>query len=174
MLYGVVPIRLITHVLGWADNNQACGNGLVSPAYMEKQSPISLVIVDDHAMIRQTWKMLLERDPRINVVAECTSGEEAIATAGTLLPDVMLMDINMQPINGFEATRTIVQQHPQIKIIGVSINNQPSYARNMIDMGAKGYVTKNSSREEMITAILEVYNGNAYICKEIRQKMNGQ
>ena len=138
---------------------------------MEQQTPIALIIVDDHAMIRQTWKMLLEKDPRINVVAECASGEEAIAMAALLQPDVLLMDINMQPINGFEATRTILQKNPQIKIIGVSINNQPSYARNMLDLGAKGYVTKNSSREEMIFAIFEVCNGKEYICKEIQQKM---
>lgn len=116
--------------------------------------------------------MLLEKDPRIKVVAECASGEEAITMAGALLPDVMLMDINMQPINGFEATRAILQNNPQIKVIGVSINNQPSYARNMMELGARGYVTKNSSREEMLFAILEVYNGKEYICKEIQQKMD--
>lgn len=139
---------------------------------MEKQLPISLILVDDHAMIRQTWKMLLEKDSRIKVVAECASGEEAIAMAGSLQPDVMLMDINMQPINGFEATRTILLNNPQIKIIGVSINNQPSYARNMLELGAKGYVTKSSSREEMIFAIFEVCAGKEYICKEIIQKLD--
>jgi len=138
---------------------------------MEKENAISLILVDDHAMIRQTWKMLLERDSRINIVAECSSGSEAITMAEKLQPDVMLMDINMAPINGFEATRTIVQKDPSIKIIGVSINNQPSYARNMVDIGAKGYVTKNSSREEMLQAIIEVYNGGIYMCKEITQKM---
>ena len=142
------------------------------PAYMERETPISLILVDDHTMIRQTWRMLLERDQRMVVVAECSSGEEAIRMAGELQPDVMLMDINMAPINGFEATRAILQRHPQIHIIGISINNLPSYARNMLDIGAKGFVTKNSSREEMIFAIMEVSQGRTYVCKEIEQKMD--
>ena len=142
---------------------------------MERETPITLILVDDHAMIRQTWKMLLERDRRITVVAECSSGEEAIRMADELRPDVMLMDINMAPINGFEATKAILQKNPQVHIIGISINNQPSYARNMLDIGAKGFVTKNSSREEMIHAITEVYEGRTYVCKEIEQKMdNGE
>lgn len=132
---------------------------------------IRLVIVDDHDLMRETWKMILERNHRIKVVAECASGEEAIACAATEVPDVMLMDINMSPVNGFEATRKIAKAHPGIKIIGLSINNQPSYARNMIQLGAKGYVTKNSSSEELVEAIFTVVNGGVYICKEISDKM---
>jgi len=133
---------------------------------------IRLVIVDDHQMVRETWRMLLERDERIDVIGECGSGEEAIVTAGTLKPDVMLMDINMYPMNGLEATREISQLHPSIKIIGVSINNQPTYVRNMMQAGAVGYVTKNSPRDEMLEAITKVHNGETYICKEIKEKMN--
>ncbi|HEU4901323.1 MAG TPA: response regulator transcription factor, partial [Flavisolibacter sp.] len=102
---------------------------------------IRLVIVDDHRMMRETWKMILQRDPRIEVIAECASGEEAIQCADAQVPDVMLMDINMAPVNGFEATRKIAKAHPEIKIIGLSINNQPTYARNLMQLGAKGYVT---------------------------------
>ena len=132
---------------------------------------IRLVIVDDHDMMRETWKMVLESDVRLNVIAECASGEEAIRCAGNVKPDVMLMDINMSPVNGFEATRKIVTEHPDIKIIGLSINNQPVYARNMLQLGAKGYMTKNSPREEMVKAILTVVDGGIYICDEIRQQM---
>ncbi len=134
--------------------------------------PIRVVIVDDHQMVRETWKMLLQRDNRLQVIGECASGEEAIETAQSLHPNIMLMDINMYPMNGLEATREICKLCPDIKIIGVSINNQPSYAKNMLMAGAKGYVTKNSSREEMILAIIEVHNGNTFICKEIEEKMN--
>ena len=133
--------------------------------------PIRLVIVDDHDLMRETWKMILQRDSRIKVIAECTSGEEAINCAGTDKPDIMLMDINMSPVNGFEATRKIVKAYPTVRIIGLSINNQPSYARNLIQMGAKGYMTKNSTKEEMVTAIEIVMDGGIYICKEISDKM---
>lgn len=80
------------------------------------------------------------------------------------------MDINMEPMNGFEATAEVLKRNPGIKIIGVSVNNQVSYARNLLKVGALGYVTKNSSREEMIHAIEEVYKGRIYICEEIRKK----
>lgn len=141
----------------------------ISTAYMSE--PIHLVIVDDHDMMRETWKMVLQRDPRIRVIGECASGEEAIACAKKQQPDVMLMDINMAPINGFEATKEIANAHPNIKIIGLSINNQPTYARNLIQLGGKGYVTKNSSPEEMVKAIVTVHNGGTYICKEIRDQI---
>ena len=134
--------------------------------------PIRVVIVDDHQMVRETWKMLLQRDNRLQVIGECASGEEAIATAQSARPDIMLMDINMYPMNGLEATKEISRLCPEVKIIGVSINNQPSYAKNMLLAGAKGYVTKNSTREEMIQAIIQVHNGETFICKEIDEKMN--
>jgi len=133
---------------------------------------IRVVLVDDHQMVRETWKMLLQKDERLQVVGDCASGEEAIAMAASLSPDIMLMDINMYPMNGLEATKEISRLYPNIKVIGVSINNQPSYAKNMLLAGAKGYVTKNSSREEMIQAIIQVYNGETFICKEIQDKMN--
>lgn len=131
-----------------------------------------MVIVDDHRMMRETWKMILQRDPRIEVIAECASGEEAIQCADAQVPDVMLMDINMAPVNGFEATRKIAKAHPEIKIIGLSINNQPTYARNLMQLGAKGYVTKNSPAEEMIEAIRTVCDGGTYICKDVQSQMS--
>ena len=135
-------------------------------------TPIRIVIVDDHQMVRETWRMLLQRDDRLQVIGECASAEEAIATAESVRPDIMLMDINMYPMNGLEATKEISRLNLGINIIGVSINNQPSYAKNMLLAGAKGYVTKNSSREEMIQAIIQVHSGNTFICKEIEEKMN--
>ena len=133
---------------------------------------IRVIIVDDHDLVRQTWKMLLHNHRSINIVKECSSGIEAIHEATVSDPHVILMDINMTPVNGFEATKKILTSSPHIKIIGVSVNNQPSYARNIMQLGAKGYVTKNSSRDEMVKAIHEVMNGKTYICHEVLQKMN--
>lgn len=132
---------------------------------------INVIIVDDHDLVRQTWRMLLHNQNSINIIKECCSGTEAIREAATSNPHVMLMDINMNPVNGFEATRKILQTAPHIKIIGLSINNQPSYARNLMQLGAKGYVTKNSSLDEMVKAIHEVMKGKTYICREVLQKM---
>ena len=133
---------------------------------------IRLVLVDDHEMVRNTWKLILQQDIRIDIIAECSSGAEAIEIAAELLPDIMLMDINMSPVNGFEATRKIVKSCPEVKIIGVSVNDQPGYARNMLQLGARGFVTKNTSHEEMAEAIFEVFRGRTFICRELRDKMN--
>lgn len=137
-----------------------------------KQEQIRVVIVDDHSMVRESFRYVLGKDERINVIAACASGAEAIDVACKLKPDLMLMDINMAPVNGFEATRKISKLCPGVKIIGVSVNDQPGYARNMLHLGAKGYLTKSASHKEMIHAISEVYNGKTYLCQEIKEKMN--
>jgi len=133
---------------------------------------IGIVIVDDHQIMRETWRLILEQETRLVIVAECINGAEAIKAANDLDFDIMLMDINMQPVNGFEATRKILNKQPSIKIIGMSVNNQPSYARRMLKLGAKGFITKDSSKEEMIYAITFIYNGGKYICEDVRKRMD--
>jgi DNA-binding NarL/FixJ family response regulator len=80
----------------------------------------------------------------------------------------------MMPISGFEATERIRKVSPLSKVIGVSMHSQPAYAKKMLQIGAKGYVTKNSSKEEMIKAIMEVHNGNKYVCEEIKNNISDQ
>ncbi len=133
---------------------------------------ISIVIVDDHQIMREAWRLVLEQETRFLIVAECESGAEAIKAADNLRFDIMLMDINMRPVNGFEATRRILNKHPSLKIIGMSVNNQPSYARNMLRLGARAFVTKDSSKQEMIYAITSVYDGDTYISEDVRKKMD--
>lgn len=132
---------------------------------------IRIILVDDHELVRGSWKLLLKQNDRFSIIAECKNGAEAIEHAELLAPDIMLMDVNMFPINGLEATERITNKHPEIKIIGLSINSQPAYAEKMLKAGARGYVTKNSTLHEMMHAILEVHDGRPYICEEIREKM---
>ena len=132
------------------------------------------MIADDHEMVRHTWKLLLQQNKQFSVVAECADGAKAIELARSEKPDIILMDINMIPINGFEATRKILEEDPDQRVIGVSVNNETSYARNMLRMGAKGYMTKNCSPKEMVSAINEIMNGKTYICEEIRRRMNAE
>jgi DNA-binding NarL/FixJ family response regulator len=136
---------------------------------MEK---ISILIADDHKLIRETWSFILNNDARFVVVAECGDSEQAVEMARTKKPQIVLMDINMTPISGFEATEKIRKVSPGSKVIGVSMHSQPAYAKKMLQIGARGYVTKNSSKEEMITAILEVHAGNKYICDEIKNNIS--
>jgi DNA-binding NarL/FixJ family response regulator len=138
---------------------------------MEK---ITILITDDHTLVRQSWAMLINSDPRFQVVAECGSGEEAIEVAKKIRPDVVLMDINLTGISGFEATALLRKYAPGSKILAVSLHTLPVYARKMIQAGAMGYVTKNSSHEEMGIAIVEIYNGRKYICREIKETLSRQ
>ena len=130
---------------------------------------ISILIADDHLLIRDTWTIILNNDPRFDVVAVASSGEQAVELAKTICPDIVLMDINMGNLNGFEATKLVKSFSPGSKIIGVSMHAMPDYAKKMLKMGASGYVTKNSSREEFIHAILEVQQGQTYICSEVKE-----
>lgn len=132
---------------------------------MEK---ISILLVDDHKLIRDSWSFILNSDPRFKVIGETSSGEEAIEIAKQKKPLIILMDVNMSPINGFDATRQIHKTSPESKIIAVSMHTMPAYAKRMMQLGAMGYVTKNSSKDEMISAIVEVNKGRKYICEEVK------
>jgi DNA-binding NarL/FixJ family response regulator len=133
-----------------------------------KTDPIRIILVDDHKLARESWSLLLGYEVGFEIVHECSNGEEAISYAKKLRPDVMLVDINMSPVNGFEVTRRVLAENPKIKIIGISVNNQPSYANRMLELGAKGFVTKGSPFDEVTFAITEVHRGQQYVCWEIR------
>ncbi|MGV3765795.1 MAG: response regulator [Chitinophagaceae bacterium] len=135
---------------------------------------ISILIADDHKLIRETWTFILNSDARFKVIAECSNGDDAIEIAKAQRPNIVLMDINMSPTTGIEATQQIRKVSPATRIIGVSMHSQPAYAKKMLSIGARGYVTKNSSREEMIKAILEVHGGNKYICDEVKNIISEQ
>ena len=129
---------------------------------------IKILIADDHKLIRETWTYILNRDSRFKVVASCSNSEDAVKMTEEIHPNVVLMDINMVPFSGIEATRQIRAISPETRVIGVTMHSQPAFAKKMLQFGASGYVTKNSSREEMVTAILEVSKGNQFLCEEIK------
>jgi len=133
---------------------------------------ISILIADDHKLIRETWSYILNRDSRFEVIGSSSNSEEAVKMSETLQPQVVLMDINMAPFSGIEATRRIREVSPHSHVVAVTMHTQPGYARKMLQMGASGYVTKNSSKEEMVNAILEVSAGNKFICAEIKELLS--
>jgi DNA-binding NarL/FixJ family response regulator len=132
---------------------------------MEKQ--ITVLLADDHKLTLEGLKLLLSDHSHIKLVGEANNGEETIELAITLSPDIILMDINMSPVNGFEATRKILKQNPSIRIIGLSMHKEATYCKNLLRLGAKGYVIKSSLYEEVIPAINEVASGGKYIDKGI-------
>ncbi len=129
---------------------------------------ITILIADDHKLLRQSWEMVFNSDDRFQVIAQCATGEEAIEKSRQLHPDVVIMDINLPRMSGVEATIQVRKFSPGSKVIGVSMHTQPSFARIIMKNGAMGYVTKTSSREEMFKAIIEVNAGHKYICEEIK------
>ncbi|MES1224332.1 MAG: response regulator transcription factor [Bacteroidota bacterium] len=135
---------------------------------------IRVLIADDYKLNRDAWAYMLNNDSRFMVVAECGCATEAVEMTADKRPDVVLMDINTPVFAGLEATQKIRKQQPGSQVIGVSAYSQPLYVKKMLQMGAKGYVTKNSSKEEMISAILEVSQGKKYICDEIKTIISDQ
>ena len=135
---------------------------------------ITILITDDHVLIRELWAFILNNDPKFTVVAECGNAEDAIVKASMFRPNIVIMDINLPGMNGMEATKQIRKYSPTSKVLGVSINNHLTYVKTMMKNGASGYVTKNSTREEMFQAILELHSGNKYICAEIKNILSDQ
>ena len=129
---------------------------------------ITVVIIDDHKLIRQMWRQMLAIDPAIEVVGDTGTLKEGIELTVTKRPDIVLLDINLGLESGFDAVPHIRRATPGTKIIVVSMHTQPSYAKKMLQTGVKAYITKNSSSEEMIEAINEVMKGNTYMCAEIK------
>lgn len=137
---------------------------------MTKDS-IRIILVDDHKLIRESWKLLLENNSSIKVIADCDNGYKALELSKELLPDILLLDINMSPVNGFALAEKMTQTLPSVKVIGLSVSNQPKYAAKMIELGAKGFLTKTSSLEEIQRGIKHVHSGEIYICDEIRNQL---
>src|SRR4030095_2892656 len=128
---------------------------------------VNVVIADDHRLVREAWALLLRRDKRISITGIVDNGRDVIDLCRGNCPDIVLMDINMEPTNGVDATKEIRAFNDSVKIIGISVHSDLSYVNTLLQAGANGYVTKNSSGSEMLHAIFEVMNGKQYVCKEI-------
>jgi len=129
------------------------------------------MLIDDHTLIRESWRSLLFTTENMEIVAECGDGRMAGELAKSKRPDVVLLDVNMQPLDGFEVLKVIRKLSPLSKIIGLTMRSEPANVKKFLRLGAKGYVTKNSPLEELIHAIEEVNKGNTYICAEVKELM---
>lgn len=129
---------------------------------------ITIAIVDDHRLIREMWVKLFAVRKDIEIAGDSGAFDEAIELIKLKRPDIVLLDINLPPASGLDAVPLIRKYSPGTKIIAVSMHTEPVYARKMIRLGAKGYVTKNSSHEEMFKAVDEVMKGNMFICAEMK------
>ena len=132
---------------------------------------ISVLIVDDHDIVCAGVGRLLADINGIQVIGEARSGEEAVSIAKEKSPDVVLMDVKMPGIGGLEATRKMLRNDPDIKIIALTVCGEEPFPSKLLQAGAAGYLTKGSSTEEMVNAIRAVSSGKRYIGPEIAQQL---
>jgi two-component system, NarL family, response regulator NreC len=125
--------------------------------------PTRILLVDDHAVVRQGFKMILSAQPDMEIVGEAGNGREAVELAGQLKPDVVLMDVAMPELNGIEATRRLVAQAPHIRVIALSMHKDNVYVREILRAGARGYLLKDSGAGDLVTAIRAVAAGESYL-----------
>lgn len=134
-------------------------------------SQINVMLVDDHAVVRMGFKMLLETSDDIRVIAEAESGEEAIKFYMEHKPDVVVMDITMPGMGGMEAIERILTKESSAKILVLSAHEDSVHPKRVLNAGAMGYVTKRSAAEELIKAIRAVASGKKYIEASVAQQM---
>jgi DNA-binding NarL/FixJ family response regulator len=124
---------------------------------------IRVLIVDDHAILRDGIRSLIERQEGITVVGEAGNGREAISKVSELLPDITLMDVAMPDMNGLEATHLIKENYPQVKILILTQHDNREYISPLLKAGASGYVLKRSGGREVVNAIRQVYEQGAFL-----------
>jgi DNA-binding NarL/FixJ family response regulator len=136
--------------------------------------PTSVLIVEDHVLLREAWSFMVSQQKGLKEVASVGTGEEAVEKARQLRPDLILMDINLPGISGIEATEQILTCSPSSRVLAITMHSQPGYAKKIMQKGASGYVTKNSPREEFLKAIAEIGMGRKYVCEEIKNILSNQ
>lgn len=132
---------------------------------------ISVLLVDGHELVRTGIEALLNAAEDIAVVGVAKSGEEAVDAMATLSPDVVLMDVNMPGIGGIEASRKILQDNPEAKIITLSFNNDGPITPQLFKLGVLGFISKNSPVDEMINAIRKVMAGDCYLSADVANNL---
>ena len=132
---------------------------------------INVLLTDDHALVRLGIRRLLEDTQLVKIVGEAECGEDSLRMVQELKPDVILMDVNMPGIGGVETCRRILQRDPKQKIIVLTVHSEQTFPKRMLEIGAKGYLTKECGIDEMMEAIKQVNNGNSYIATSIAQQL---
>ena len=134
-------------------------------------TPIRVMLVDDHAMVRLGFRLLLEGVADIKVVAEADSGEEAVRAFPKIKPDMIVMDISMPGIGGLEAVDRILAREARTRILVLSAHDDATHARRVMNAGAVGYLTKRSAAKELIQAVRQVAHGKTYLEPHVAQQL---
>ncbi|HEY4652617.1 MAG TPA: response regulator transcription factor [Pontibacter sp.] len=138
---------------------------------MQDKMLVRVIITEDHRILRQGLRMLLQEDSGIEVVGEACNGKELLELLSHTPADVVLMDINMPEMNGFEATEQVVKNFPETRVIALSMLNNLPFVQKILQCGASGYLLKTSGKDELRSAIKLVANGTNYISGELSMHM---
>lgn len=132
---------------------------------------VRVLLVDDHAVVREGYRRLLERTPEIEVVAEASTGEDAYRVFCELTPDVVVMDINLPGMSGLEAARRMLAREPDARVLVFSMHEDALFGSRALQAGARGYVTKASAPEVLVEAVKAVSAGRLYISHDMAQEL---
>jgi DNA-binding NarL/FixJ family response regulator len=135
---------------------------------------INILLVDDHNIVRQGLKALLATEPDINIVGEAQSGREAVQMTLQLRPDILVMDLAMPLLNGWEATRQILKAVPNLKVVVLSTYGDDEHIQQAIASGAAAYLLKQTAAADLVKAIREVATGNAFFSPAIAKRLREQ
>jgi DNA-binding NarL/FixJ family response regulator len=136
-----------------------------------RMDKLRILLADDHTIVRQGLRVLLEAEPDIVVVGEAGTGREAVQLAAKLLPDIAVVDIAMPVLNGLEATRQIIRDAPSTKVLVLSSYSDDEYLYQVTEAGAAGYLVKQSAAADLITAVREVRKGNAFFSPSLSKRL---
>jgi DNA-binding NarL/FixJ family response regulator len=132
---------------------------------------VTIVLVDDHAVVRAGVRRLLEQEALFDVIGEAESGEKAYQLFGELKPDVMVMDLSMPGMGGLEAIRRILMRHERARILVLTMHEDLSFANQALKLGAKGYLIKNTLGDDLVKSIQTVSRGEVFLSDKIAKKM---
>jgi two-component system, NarL family, response regulator NreC len=130
---------------------------------MSPTEHLNVLLVDDHAVVRSGLKLLLEREQDIDIVGEAGTAEEGVAASRALRPDVVVMDVVLPDESGIEATRTIIGEQPDARVLVLSMQEDPTYVREAFGAGASGYLLKEGADADLVQAVREVGSGGRYV-----------
>ncbi len=134
-----------------------------------KQSKIRILLADDHAVVRQGFRMILDAQPDMEIIGEAGNGREAIEKAETLNADVVVMDVAMPELNGIEATRRLAASSPRTRVLALSMHKDSVYVREILRAGARGYLLKDAIDRDLLDAVRAVARGEGYISPAVSE-----
>jgi DNA-binding NarL/FixJ family response regulator len=130
---------------------------------------IRILLADDHAMVRQGFRMILAAQPDMEIVGEAGNGREAVELAGELQPDVVVMDVAMPELNGIEATRRITTASPRTRVLALSMYKDSVYVREILRAGARGFLLKDAIDRDLLAAVRSVAGGEGYLSPAVSE-----